>query len=299
MITPPYLNKGDRIAIVSPARKTSPEEVVNAIRVFENWGLEVVEGEHLYSSYHQFAGSDAQRSADLQQMLNDPSIKAIISSRGGYGTVRIIDRLEFSAFVQNPKWIIGYSDVTVLHSHINRHFKIETLHGEMPIYFKEKCESSPSILTLKKALFGKPLSYKLPFTEGCRKGSASGILAGGNLSIIYSLTNTASDIDTNDKILFLEDLDEYLYHIDRMMMNLKRSGKLEGLAGLIVGGMTKMRDNDVSFNKTAYEIIAEAVEDYSYPVFYGFPGGHADDNRALIFGRKVCMEIGDKFQLNF
>jgi len=298
-MTSPYLNKGDKIAIVSPARKTSPEEVANAIRVFEGWGLEVVEGDYLYASYDQFAGSDEQRSADLQKMLDDPSVKAIICSRGGYGTVRIIDRLDFSAFALNPKWIIGYSDVTVLHSHIHRHFGIETLHAEMPINFKQKCETGPSILTMKKALFGKPVSYHLPAGPECRRGVAEAELVGGNLSILYSLTNTGSDIPTRGRILFIEDLDEYLYHLDRMMVNLRRSGKLEGLAGLIVGGMTRMHDNEVPFNKSAAEIIAEAVEDYNYPVFYGFPAGHLEDNRALILGRKVHMEVGDTFQLKF
>ena len=299
MITPPYLKKGDRIAIVSPARKITAAEVEPAIRMFRAWGLEVVEGEHLYASWSQFAGSDEQRSSDLQQMLDDDSIRAISCSRGGYGTVRIIDRLDFTRFVQNPKWIIGYSDVTVLHSHIHRHFGIETLHAIMPLNFKDKCDGNPSINTLKKALFGKELKYVLPADLHNRMGSAKGQLVGGNLSILYSLTNTRSDISTNGKILFLEDLDEYLYHIDRMMMNLRRSGKLEGLAGLIVGGMTKMQDNEEPFNKTAIEIISEAVEDYPYPVCYNFPAGHLDDNRALILGREVTFEVSDLVHLTF
>jgi len=299
MLTPQYLSKGDRIAIVSPARKISPEEVANAIRTFTEWGLKVVEGDHLYSEYHQFAGSDNQRSTDLQSVLDDPTVKAIICSRGGYGTVRIIDRMDFSNFVNNPKWIIGYSDVTVLHSHIHRNFGVETIHGVMPINFKGEGESNPSVITLKKALFGKLLSYRLPLTEYCRKGTAEGELVGGNLSILYSLANTRSDINANGKILFLEDLDEYLYHVDRMMMNLKRSGMLENLAGLIIGGMTRMRDNDVPFGKTAYEIIAEAVQDYSYPVFYGFPAGHEEDNRALILGRRMKFEVKEEMTLSF
>jgi len=299
MITPKYLSSGDRIAIVSPARKISREEVANAIKVFTDWGLEVVLGEHLYSTYHQFAGSDQERSDDLQKMLDDPSVKAIICSRGGYGTVRIIDRLDFSNFVENPKWIIGYSDITVLHSHINRHYGVETIHGVMPLNFKEKCEMNRSVTSLKKALFGKPLNYRLPGNEFNRKGSAEGELVGGNLSIIYSLTNTASDINTHGKILFLEDLDEYLYHVDRMMMNLRRSGKLEALSGLIIGGMTRMRDNDTPFGRTAYEIIQDAVEGYNYPVYFGFPAGHQEDNRALILGRKVKFEVEEEMVLAF
>jgi len=299
MITPPYLKKGDKIAIVSPARKISPAEVETAINIFKSWGLEVVLGDHLFASYNQFAGSDEQRLSDFQQMLDDDSIHAIVCSRGGYGTVRIIDRLDFSRFLQSPKWIVGYSDVTVLHSHIHRHYGVETLHAVMPVNFKDKCDGSPSLNSLKKALFGKELVYRFPAEQYSRKGSCEGPLVGGNLSILYSLTNTVSDINTNGKILFLEDLDEYLYHIDRMMMNLRRSGKLEGLAGLIVGSMTKMHDNDVPYDKTANEIIAGAVEDYPYPVCYNFPAGHIDDNRALILGREVTLEVGDNVKLTF
>jgi len=299
MITPPYLKKGDKIAIVSTARKITREEIEPAIKLFTAWGLDVVEGGHLYASYNQFAGSDDQRLADLQHMLDDDSIRAIVCSRGGYGTVRIIDRLDFSRFIRHPKWITGFSDVTVLHSHIHRHFNIETLHAIMPVNFKDKCESDPSLNSLKKALFGKELSYHYPSEPLFRKGTARGQLVGGNLSILYSLTNTNSDIDTNGKILFIEDLDEYLYHIDRMMMNLRRSGKLDGLAGLIVGAMTKMHDNDVPFDKTANEIIAEAVEDYPYPVCYNFPAGHIDDNRALILGREVELVINEDVVLKF
>ena len=299
MIIPTYLKKGDKIALVSPARKITREELEPAIKLFTDWGLDVVQGEHLYASYKQFAGSDEERRADMQRMLDDESIRAIVSSRGGYGTVRIIDHLDFSRFVQNPKWIVGYSDVTVLHSHIHRHFGIETLHAIMPVNLKDKCESNRSLNSLKKALFGKDLSYKVPSSSLNRKGSCKAPLVGGNLSILYSLTNTNSDISTNGKILFIEDLDEYLYHIDRMMMNLRRSGKLDGLAGLIVGAMTKMHDNTIPFEKTAEEIIAEAVEDYPFPVCFHFPAGHLDDNRALILGREVELVVSNDVSLKF
>jgi len=299
MITPSYLKKGDRITIVSPARKVTPAEAEPAIRMFRSWGLEVVEGKHLYASSNQYAGSDEERLSDMQQMLDDDSVRAIISSRGGYGTVRLIDKLDFTRFVQNPKWIVGFSDVTVLHSHIHRHYNIETLHAVMPVNFKEQGDEASSISTLKKALFGEELSYKLPSDPANRKGTCKGQMIGGNLSILYSLAGTDSDISTRGKILFLEDLDEYLYHIDRMMMNLKRSGKLGNLAGLVVGGMTKMRDNDVSFGKTANEIIAGAVSDYDYPVCFNFPAGHQEDNRALILGREVTLEVSDEVRLEF
>ncbi|MBP6872913.1 MAG: LD-carboxypeptidase [Bacteroidales bacterium] len=299
MTTPPYLKKGDKIALVSPARKVTPEEISPAKKLFESWGLEVVEGENLYAAYNQFAGSDAQRTADMQRALDDDSIRAIVCSRGGYGTVRIIDRLDFNRFASHPKWIVGFSDITVLHSHIHRHLNIETLHAIMPVNIRERCESDRSLNSLRKALFGKELSYRYPAEPFFRKGSARAQLVGGNLSILYSLTNTRSDISTNGKILFIEDLDEYLYHIDRMMLNLRRSGKLEGLAGLIVGAMSKMHDNEVSFQKSASDIIAEAVEDYPYPVCFNFPAGHGPDNRALILGREVGLEINDEVRVIF
>lgn len=299
MITPPYLRKGDKIAIVSPARKITPAEVNPAIKTFREWGLEVAEGKHLYASHDQFAGSDEQRLADMQMMLDDDSVRAIVCSRGGYGTVRIIDELDLSRFAKHPRWIVGYSDVTVLHSHIHRNYDIETLHAVMPVNFKDICENNPSGTTLKRALFGKDLAYYLPAHGLNRKGTCRGQLVGGNLSILYSLTNTGSDIDTNGKVLFLEDVDEYLYHIDRMMMNLRRSGKLVNLAGLVVGGMTKMRDNDVPYGKDANEIIAEAVADYPFPVCFNFPAGHLDDNRALILGREVTLEVSDASKLAF
>lgn len=284
--------------MVSPARKINVSELENAIGVFQSWGLEVVPGKNLYGSFHQFAGSDEERRADMQEALDDPAIKAIICSRGGYGTVRIVDKLDFSRFLEAPKWIVGYSDVTVLHSHVNRNFGIETLHAIMPVNFPGKCDSNPSVTTLKKALWGKDLVYEYPSAENARKGEAEGMLTGGNLSILYSLAGTASDITTEGKILFLEDLDEYLYHIDRMMMNLKRSGKLDHIVGMIVGGMTDLHDNEVPYDKTAQEIILEAVEAYDFPVTFNFPAGHLDDNRALVMGRKARLSVGESVILD-
>jgi muramoyltetrapeptide carboxypeptidase len=299
MFTPPYLHHGDRIAIVSTARKVTKEDVQPALRLFRTWGLEVVEGPNLYSTSDQFAGTDEERLHDLQMMLDDDSVRAIVCARGGYGTVRIIDRLDFTRFVRNPKWIAGFSDVTVLHSHIHRHFGIETLHSLMTVNFKDQCDADPPISTFKRVLFGRGLSYLLSPSEGNRKGTCTGQLVGGNLSILYSLAGTASDIDTSGKILFLEDVDEYLYHIDRMMTNLKRTGKLNHLAGLIVGGMTKMRDNDVPFGLSANKIIAMAVQEFSYPVCFNFPAGHLEDNRALILGREVTLEVGENVRVSF
>ena len=223
-------------------------------------------------------------------------IRAIICARGGYGTVRIIDNIDFTNYNLKPKWIVGYSDVTVLHSHIHTNFGIETLHAIMPLNFPGAPEA---LFTLKKALFGESLTYELEPHPFNRNGHCRGQVVGGNLSLLYSLNNTLSDIDTTDKILFIEDLDEYLYHIDRMMMNLRRSGKLENLAGLIVGGMTEMNDNEVPFGKTAYEIIAEAIKPYSFPVIFNFPAGHISDNRVLIIGRRCEMTVAERVFLRF
>jgi len=286
-----YLNNGDKIAIVATARKISSKEIQPAIQNLKAWGLQVVLGDHIYSSDHQFAGTDEERTQDLQQMLDDDSIRAILIARGGYGTVRIIDKLDFSAFVKNPKWIIGYSDVTVLHSHIHTNFGIETLHATMPLNFNTASEQTVS--SLKKALFGDKQEYEFKTGPLSRKGEASGLLVGGNLSILYSLTGTASDIDTTNKILLIEDLDEYLYHVDRMMMNLKRSGKLDNLSGLIAGTLSDMNDNEIPYGKTAEEIVFDAVKEYNYPVVFGFPAGHTKENLALVLGRETAVTVGE------
>jgi muramoyltetrapeptide carboxypeptidase len=291
MITPPYLKPGDNIGIAATARKISAEELKHAINKFSEWGLKVVLGKNILSVENQYAGNDEQRLSDIQQMLDDETIKAIIIARGGYGTVRIIDKINFSKFIKSPKWIIGYSDVTVLHSHIYQNFGTETLHATMPLNFPADEKDNEALKSLKKALFGEKIHYEIVENVFNRKGNSKGILTGGNLSLLYALAGTPSDIDTKNKILFIEDLDEYLYHIDRMMIQLKRSGKLKDLAGLIVGGMTEMKDNTVPFGKTAYQIISEAVSEYNYPVCYGFPAGHIEDNRTLIFGREININV--------
>jgi muramoyltetrapeptide carboxypeptidase len=295
MRTPPYLKKGDKIGIVACARKISREELQLSIDILVSWGLQPVLGKNLFKSENQYSGSDNERAEDLQQMLDEESVKAVISARGGYGTVRIIDKLDFQNFKQHPKWIVGYSDITVLHSHIHN-FGIETLHATMPINFTKNAEATE---TLRKALFGESLSYEVPSHLLNRKGNAEGELVGGNLSLLYALAGSSSDIDTKGKILFIEDLDEYLYHIDRMMVSLKRSGKLEGLAGLVVGGMSDMKDNLVPFGKTAEEIVYDAVKEYDFPVCFDFPAGHIDRNLAVVLGRKVRLEAGEKGIIKF
>ena len=291
MICPPYLKAGDKIAIVAPARKVSPSEMETAFGIFRSWGLQVVTGNHLFGEYNQYSGTDRERAADLQTMLDDREIRAIICARGGYGTVRIVDSLNFNVFEQHPKWIVGYSDITVLHSHIQTQLGIETLHATMPINFTDP-GSEAATESLRKALFGESLEYLTDPHPLNSTGNASGVLTGGNLSILYSLIGTPSDILTQDKILFLEDLDEYLYHMDRMMMNLKRSGKFSSIKGLIVGGLSKMNDNTIPFGKTAEQIITEYASEFPIPVCFNFPAGHIADNRALIMGREVQLIVG-------
>ena len=223
---------------------------------------------NIFDEHHQYAGTDEQRIQGFQELLDNDAVKAIICARGGYGCVRIIDKLNFAGFEARPKWITGYSDLTVFHSHIHTNFGVETLHATMAIYVPTNTDDA--LGKLQKGLVGEKISYKVTTHELNRKGKARGIITGGNLSIVYALSGSVSDIDTRGKILFIEDLEEYLYHIDRMMMQLKRSGKLSNLAGLIVGGMNNMNDNAVPFGKSAYEIISEAVSGYNYPVCFNF-----------------------------
>ena len=288
MTDTPFLKRNDKIAIIATARKISEEELSFAIETLISWGLNPVLGKNIYAIENQFAGSDLQRAEDLQQAINDDSLKAILIARGGYGTVRIIDDVDFSKLKTNPKWIIGYSDVTVLHSHIQTHIGIATLHATMPINFSKNAEA---VETLRKCLFGEKISYQFEANSLNKTGDVSGILVGGNLSLLYALSGTASDIDTNGKILFLEDLDEYLYHIDRMMLNLKRSGKLQNLKGLVIGGFTDMKDNAIPFGKTVEQIILDAVKEYNYPVCFNFPAGHIDKNLAVYFGKQADLKI--------
>ena len=287
-ITPPYLKKGDRVAIVCPAKKL-PKPMDDAVALLQSWGLEVVLGETVTAEYHQFAGDDELRAADLQTQINDQSIKAIFAARGGYGTVRIIDKVDFSPLVTHPKWIIGFSDITVLHAHLYRNCQLSTIHGQMPINVPDA--TATSVETLRKALFGEELAYHVPAHPLNRTGEGKGVLIGGNLAILVSLSGSVSDYDYTGKILFIEDVGEYLYSIDRLMYTLKRAGKLKHLAGLIVGGFTELKDNEIPFGQTAQEIIKAAVEAYDYPVCFDFPAGHVDDNWALVFGSRLRLQV--------
>lgn len=289
MIVPPYLKAGDTIAIIASARKVSKEELAPARAMLESYGLRVAYGPNLFEAEHQLAGSDAQRAADLQWAINATEIKAVLFARGGYGTVRIIDQVDLSPLLKTPKWFAGYSDITLLHSELNT-LGIASLHSTMAFSFDKHEEATHS---LKQLLFGETLSYTAEPHALNRTGSARGELVGGNLSILYAMAGTHSDLSTDGKILFLEDLDEYLYHVDRMMLQLKRSGKLSRLKGLVIGGMNDMKDNAIPFGKTAEEIIREAVSSYDYPVCFHFPAGHIPRNLAMCLGRSVSLEVNE------
>lgn len=290
-ITPPYLKKGDTVAITCPAKKL-PSDINDAVKLLESWGLNVILGETVHSSWHQFAGTDEVRTNDFQRFLDDPTVKAIFAARGGYGTIRIIDRLDFSTFQIHPKWIVGFSDITILHSHIQALYKIETIHGQMPLTIPDG--TKVSLETLRKALFNEKFEYNYESRFKNRSGEASGILTGGNLTLLLMMAGSVSEQDYAGKILFLEDVGEYLYSIDRMMWNLKRAGILKSLNGLIIGAFNELKDNDIPFGQTAEEIILEHVSEYDYPVCFNFPAGHIDDNRALIFGRGARLNVEDQ-----
>lgn len=291
MNIPEKLQKNDKVAIIATARKVKKEDLQPAINLLESWNLVPVIGSSIGLENNQFAGSDKERAADLQQQLDNPEIKAIWCAKGGYGTVRILDLLDFSKFKKNPKWLIGYSDVTALHSHLNT-LRIATLHGPIALDIEKKPQKTRDIL--RKALFQEDLNYQFKSDSLNRNGTAKGELVGGNLSVLYSLMGSKTDLDLNGKILFLEDLDEYLYHIDRMLQNLKRNGWFKQLNGLIIGGMSDMNDNNIPFGKTAKEIIAETVAEYDFPVAFNFPAGHIDDNRTLLLGQKVNLQVEAK-----
>lgn len=290
---PAYLKKGDKIAIVCPAKKL-PGSIASAIAIFESWGLEVIIGKTVTADHYQFAGDDALRTEDLQTFLDDPDIKAIIAGRGGYGTIRIIDDLDFTKFKKSPKWIVGFSDVTVLLSHLLADLNMQSIHGQMPYTFDKA--TPESLASLRTALFGGEISYEYSSAGSLvnRAGEAEGILIGGNLTLLVMLQGSISEIDYTDKILFIEDVGEHEYSIDRMMRMLKRSGKLAKLRGLIVGAFNEIGTESIPFGASPEEVIWEIVKEYDYPVCFNFPLGHIDNNRAMVVGKKVKLSVGIK-----
>jgi muramoyltetrapeptide carboxypeptidase len=284
----PYLKAGDKVAITCPAKKL-PIPMTDAVKLLSTWGLEVVLGETVTASFNQFAGDDALRAKDMQRFINDDSIKAIIAARGGYGTIRMVDMVDFSSLAANPKWLVGFSDITLLHSHIIANYNLPCIHGQMPLNIPDA--SAYSLETLRKALFGEELSYQLKANLLNRTGDAEGILVGGNLSLLVAINGSVSDIDYSGKILFIEDVGEYLYAVDRMLRSLKRAGKLKNLAGLIVGGFTDMKDNDIQFGQTIPELVMDVVADYGYPVCFDFPAGHVSNNCSLVLGTILQLSV--------
>jgi len=294
---PPHLKKGDKIAIVCPASRL-PKSIDRAISIFKGWGLEVILGETVPAEHHQYAGKDELRAADLQSFLDDPSIKAIVSGRGGYGVIRIIDDLDFTAFAANPKWIVGFSDITVLLSHLFSQLDVASLHAQMPYTFDDA--TPESLESLRSALFGEEISYQVESIFENRSGQAEGLLIGGNLTLLVMVQGSVSEMDYTDKILFIEDVGERGASIDRLMRMLKRAGKLRSLKGLIVGAFNELPDEKIPYGQSPEEIIWDIVSDYDFPVCFNFPTGHIDDNRTMIMGRNVALNIdGQQVSLKF
>jgi muramoyltetrapeptide carboxypeptidase len=290
---PPYLQKGDTIGIVCPAGYMAAEKVQTCINTLQEWGYQAKIGKTVGSeSQTYFSGTDEERLNDFQQMLDDDEVKAVLCGRGGYGTGRIIDGIDFKKFSKQPKWIIGYSDVTVLHSHLYSNYYISSLHAPMAGAFNNDGYKNEYVLSLKNALEGKKIKYTVPVHEFNKKGEAIGELIGGNLALLAHLVGTDSDIKTRGRILFIEDVGEYSYNVDRMLYQLKRSGKLSRLAGLIIGGFTDMKDTERPFGKSVFEIIKEIIQEYDYPFCFDFPVSHSDKNYALKVGVGYKLKIG-------
>lgn len=292
LIIPPYLQPGDTIGITCPAGFVSNERIAYAVEVLKRWGFNVRIGKTVGARDTYLSGTDAERLADLQAMLDDGTVKAILPGRGGYGVSRIVDAIDWTAFQKSPKWICGFSDITVLHSHIHQNLSIATLHSVMCGAFKPETEQSFYIDSFYRALTGRDISYQFPSSLSNINGDAQGILVGGNLALLAHLTGSVSQLDTEGKILFIEDIGEHLYNVDRLLLNLKRSGELRGLKALLVGQFTEMEDTERPFGYSVEEIILDKVAEYNYPVAFNFPCGHDTENVTLCLGRQHRLEIG-------
>ena len=284
----PYLYKGSKIAIAAPARSMTRQQMQPSLQWMEEMGFVPVYDDRLFAEHHIFAGDDDFRAAVLQEYLDNEQIDAIWLSKGGYGSIRIIDKLDFTKFIQHPKWIIGFSDTTVFHGKLQR-IGVPSVHACMPFCFEQKTKEAKQ--SLFDVLMGKPLNYAFSAHPLNRLGIMEGEMVGGNLSVLYGMIGSNSFPETDGKILFIEDVDEYIYHIDRMMHGLKRAGKLDRLKGLVVGGLTKIHDNEEPFGMSVEEVIAEAVSDHDYPVCFNFPAGHFDNNCAIVFGRESSIKV--------
>jgi len=290
---PKYLQPGSVVGITCPSGYVSQERVAYSVVVLERWGFKVKLGKTVGSAFHYFSGTDAERLADLQHMMDDPEVDAILMGRGGYGMSRIIDGLDLSSFERQPKWVCGFSDITVLHNHLQAQYDMASLHSPMCGHFKPETENSEQLRSLLYALTNVPLKYSTPASAYNRAGTVEGELTGGNLSLLVHLTGSVSEVVTDGKILFIEDLGEHLYALDRMLMHLKRAGKLDKLKGLILGGFTDMEDTERPFGQTVEEIIWDKVKEYDYPVCFNFPSGHQDINYTLTLGMKHKLTVDD------
>ena len=295
MMQIPYLVEGSKVAIAAPARIVTVDEMAFVIRWLEEKGFVPVYDERLFAQHHIFAGDDAFRASVIQQYLDDESIAAIWLARGGYGGIRIIDRLDFTKFLKHSKWIAGFSDGTVFHGKLQR-LGVPSLHSSMPYFFSEKTPEAQQ--SFYDALTGKPLHYEFASHPLNRMGTVEGEVVGGNLSVLYGMMGSNTFPEVDEKILFIEEVDEYIYHIDRMMRALKRAGKLNHLKGLVVGGLTQIHDNPHPFGQTAEEVIADAVKAYDYPLYFGFPAGHFSDNRAIVLGQTIKLKVGQNLVIS-
>lgn len=296
LIQPPYLKAGDTVAIVAPSGilKNREREVQQAESLLKSWGLHVVIGQHVFNNANHFAGTDEERCDDFQKAINDPKISAIWCARGGYGTVRILDMLDLSSLKKNPKWLIGYSDITALHNQFHNQ-GLESIHALMCTSLtKDLAEVETSINTFKDAIFGKQISYTLDGSTHNKTGKATGQLVGGNLTMLHTMLGSKTSIDASDKILFIEEIGEYKYHIDRMLQSLKRAGYFDNCKGLIVGDMSKLRKNTTLWGTSIEQLIIDALSDYDFPIAFNMPAGHEKDNRAMILGRTIQLTVGSE-----
>lgn len=291
---PPYLKKGDLVGVTCPSSKMELHAAEYAARTIESWGFRVHLGITVGTSFHNFSAPDELRLEELQDMMDDPEIKAIVFGRGGYGMICILDKIDFSRFRKHPKWICGYSDITALHAHMQERYNIASIHSMMCSGITVATHENIYVNSLREALLGKRSQYTCDVHPMNREGKATGKLAGGNLSLLANISGSRSQIDTKGKILVLEDVGEYRYNVDRMMYNLKRAGWLDKLAGLIVGSFTEERETETPFGQTEYEIIRNLVKEYDYPVCYGFPVGHQEQNFALKLGVPHELKVSGK-----
>lgn len=299
IIIPGLLSPGDTVSVISPSYSIEREKIAGAVALLEQWGLKVKTGRNTLKTSGPFAGSDDERIHDFQEAADDAGVKAVFCSRGGYGLLRIIDKIDFSGLRRFPKWFIGYSDVTVLHLWLNKFCGIATLHGEMPLHFGSSEKSPESFSTLRSGLFEGRISWKWE-GRSHRGALAEGVLTGGNLSLLYSLMGTPGEPDTDGKILFIEDDGEYYHGIDRMLNSLRLAGKLDNLAGLLVGGMTGLKEGKMKWGRSIEDTILDIVKEYGFPVFFDCPAGHTNDNRALLMGCKTKIEAsGPEIRISF